>query len=111
MAESAEVVILPSDDAFGVMNFTQNSLMRTVNEGSGSSTTMTVQRSGGTLGSATVHWQASGKDLNDLINTNGTVTIATGSRTAQFVIRIKGDEVSVFIYFFFSLFKFCLSLT
>ena len=101
VAWSAMVEILPSDDAFGVVNFTANSLMQTVTEGTGSSATFTVQRTGGTLGAVIVYWQASGKDLRDLIDTNGTVVIATGSRTAQFSIRIRADEVTRLDYWWF----------
>ena len=66
VANIAYVTILPSDDAFGVINFAPDSLSRTVSEASGSTLYLTVRRTGGLLGPSTVYWQVSGQGAPDV---------------------------------------------
>lgn len=90
------MTILPSDDAFGVISFAPDSLSRTVSEASGSTVYLTVQRTGGVLGSSTVYWQVSGQGSEDVENINGSVVLAVFSNNTQIAIRIKEDSVCCF---------------
>jgi len=101
IAKIAHVTILPSDDAFGVISFAPDSLSRTVSEGSGSTVSLTVQRTGGVLGPSTVYWQVSGKGAQDVENANGSVVLATNSNSTQITIRIEEDAVCCFVLFIF----------
>jgi len=92
LAKVAEIIILPSDDAYGVMNFTQNSLLRLVNESS--TTILDIQRTGGALGPTTVYWKAIGPNSNDVTPMEGFVVLATGQRSAQIELTIADDVVS-----------------
>ena len=93
IAKTAHVTILPSDDAFGVINFAADSLSRTVSEASGSTVHLTVQRTGGVLGPSTVHWQVSGPGAQDVETANGSVVLTVSSNSTQIAIRIKEDAV------------------
>ena len=101
IAKIAHVTILPSDDAFGVISFAPDSLSRTVSEGSGSTVSLTVQRTGGVLGPSTVYWQVSGKGAQDVENANGSVVLVTNSNSTQITIRIEEDAVCCFVLFIF----------
>ncbi|XP_048584248.1 adhesion G-protein coupled receptor V1 isoform X2 [Nematostella vectensis] len=92
IASTAVIDILPSDDAFGVMNFTAESLTRTVQEDS--LVTLTVVRAGGTLGSVTLYWAASGQGSQDIQPVDGYVSLSTGQTSASIDIRINQDSVS-----------------
>ena len=97
-AKIADVTILPSDDAFGVISFAPDSLSRTVSEASGSTVYLTVQRIDGLLGPSTVYWEVSGEGAHDVENTNGSVVLAVNSNTTQIAIRIKEDVVCHFCF-------------
>ncbi|XP_068693739.1 adhesion G-protein coupled receptor V1-like isoform X3 [Montipora foliosa] len=93
VANLARVTILPSDDAFGVFSFAPDSLSRTINEASGSTVLLTVQRTRGLLGGSTVYWQVSGQATPDVENTNGSVVLPVNVNSTQIAIRIKEDVV------------------
>lgn len=96
VASTAIVNILPSDDAFGVLNFTRDSISRTVEESA--SVTLTVTRSGGMLGPVTVYWKAIGPHQDDLIPMEGNVELPTGKETAMIQLRVANDAVSFVWY-------------
>ena len=89
------MTILPSDDAFGIISFSPDSLNHSVREGSGSSVSLTVQRTRGVLGPSTVFWEVSGDGAVDVENTNGFVVLAENTNSTQITIRIKDDVVCI----------------
>lgn len=89
------MTILPSDDAFGIISFSPDSLNHSVREGSGSSVSLTVQRTRGVLGPSTVYWEVSGDGAIDVENTNGFVVLAENTNSTQITIRIKDDVVCI----------------
>ncbi|PFX17387.1 G-protein coupled receptor 98 [Stylophora pistillata] len=90
-AKIALVTILPSDDAFGIISYSPDSLNRSVREGSGSTVSLTVQRTRGVLGPSSVYWEVSRDGAVDVENTNGFVVLAKNSNSTQITIRIKED--------------------
>ena len=99
------MTILPSDDAFGIISFSPDSLNRSVREGSGSSVSLTVQRTRGVLGPSTVFWEVSGDGAVDVENTNGFVVLAENTNSTQITIRIKDDVVCIKVSYTVSLCK------
>ena len=97
-AKTAHVTILASDDAFGVIRFAPESLSRTAREGPGSSILLTIQRSEGLLGPATVYWAVYGAGASDLETTSGSVTLETGSNATRIVLRVTEDQVCDLVF-------------
>ncbi|XP_031564731.1 adhesion G-protein coupled receptor V1-like [Actinia tenebrosa] len=89
VASTAIVNILPSDDAFGVLNFTQDSIEKTVEESA--SVVLTIMRSASSLGPVTVYWKAIGPHQDDLMPMEGNVELPTGKETAQIQFRVADD--------------------
>ena len=89
----ATVIISPSDDAFGVISFTSDSLSATLDEAAGSQVALNLQRTGGVLGLVKVLWSATGPDVHDLVNYTGYQEFRTGQNHTTLVIKVKDDVV------------------
>ena len=88
------VTILPSDDAFGIISFANDSLKATLNEAPGSQVILRIQRTGGALGPVRVEWRATGPDVDDLVNYTGHQDFSTGQIITTLVVKVKDDVVS-----------------
>ena len=88
------VTILPSDDAFGVISFTSDSLSATLDETPGSQVMLRIQRTGGALGPVRVKWSATGPDKHDLVNYTGSQDFRSGQNLTTLVVKVKDDVVS-----------------
>lgn len=86
------IVIKPSDDAFGVVNFTSWSLTRSVMEGQ--TVHFGLQRSSGALGDIWIGWEIENAG-GDLEPRTGKVLMRTGERNATFQVVARDDLVGI----------------
>lgn len=84
------IVIEPSDDAFGVVNFTSWSLTRLVTEGE--TVHFGLQRSGGALGDILIGWEVENGG-GDLGRSTGNVLMGTGIKNTTFQVVARDDVV------------------
>ena len=84
------IVIEPSDDAFGIVNFTSSSLARSIKEGE--TFYLELQRSGGTLGDIMIGWEIENAS-GELSPSHGEVLLRVGQRTATFQVVARNDSV------------------
>ena len=97
------VTVLPSDDAFGVMQFAPSqptlafvepSLANTVN-----AYNLTVERLAGAFADTTVRWslevrgETAASSLASFAQTNGSVTLLEGERMATITLHVLADDV------------------
>ncbi|XP_041464132.1 adhesion G-protein coupled receptor V1-like [Lytechinus variegatus] len=102
-ASTIEVVILPSDNAYGTFEFDSQSLFVTVEEPEPLQTndvTLQVIRLGGALGEVMVFWSVTSDPMNpnalvssDLVTSSGNVTFDVNQMTAEIVINVQPDSV------------------
>ncbi len=81
---------MPSDDAFGVINFTSPSLARSVIEGQ--TVQLELQRSGGTLGDIWIGWEIENA-AGDFEKGSGEVLMRVGQRSAMLSVVARNDLV------------------
>ncbi|KAI1900416.1 hypothetical protein AGOR_G00049720 [Albula goreensis] len=87
------VVIPPSDDAYGIIGFAQNSLSKEVDElEEDNLISLTIKRKRGTFGRLTVHWVANGS-LSDIFPTSGVVTFLASQSLAMLTLTVLADDV------------------
>ena len=94
---TAVIVIEPSDDAFGVINFTSSSFARSVMEGQ--TVDFELQRSGGTLGDILIGWEVENAG-GDLSPRSGEVLMRIGERRARFSVVARNDLVCITTFMF-----------
>lgn len=88
----AVVTILPSDDAFGVINFTSSSLVKIVHEGQ--KVKLQLQRTGGALGPINIFWEVN-RFGDDFWNRTGQVFMDKSQRSAFLTLTVKKDLVCI----------------
>lgn len=88
------IVIQPSDDAFGVVNFTSSSLSKSVLEGR--RVDLELWRLGGLLGDILIGWEVQNPG-GDLTPSSGIVLMRAGQRSATFSIDARNDLVSTML--------------
>ena len=86
------VSVLPSDDAYGVFSFTDDSVSVLAQEHR--TVLLTVQRVGGLLGNVTVYWEAHGNYSMDVNPSAGEVTFLEEASLEIISITIVNDTVS-----------------
>lgn len=88
------VIILPSDDAFGVFSFSSDSLARVVTEqDGGTAVRLTIQREGGTFESVDVYWEVEGGASGDISPASGQVSFDEGQMEKDLVLTVNNDVV------------------
>ena len=95
-ASDIVITISPSDDAYGVFSFNDDSLSQVVSEDQSGSTLVTyvVERGNkGRLGTVTVYWEVVNGG-NDVSQSNGSVIFGPGVPTSVFFFTITNDIVS-----------------
>ncbi|XP_030832667.1 adhesion G-protein coupled receptor V1 isoform X3 [Strongylocentrotus purpuratus] len=102
-ASTIQVVILPSDNAYGTFEFDSQSLFVTAVEPQPLQTndvTLQVIRLGGALGEVMVFWSVTSDPMNphalvssDLVNSSGNVTFGVNQMTEDIVINVHPDNV------------------
>ncbi|XP_078413685.1 adhesion G-protein coupled receptor V1 [Cetorhinus maximus] len=95
IASEIIVIIDASDDAYGVFQFSNDSLHLngTEPEGGHDIVLLQVARAGGALSQATLFWDVVSDPYNNLINTHGNITFETGQSLASIVLQVASDEV------------------
>ncbi|XP_071506649.1 adhesion G-protein coupled receptor V1-like [Diadema antillarum] len=98
-----DVIIEPSDNAFGTFEFAPQSLSVTVEEPQPletSAVVLQVIRLGGALGEVTVYWSVISDPMDphalvdsDLVNSSGNVTFAIDQTSADIEVDIQADNV------------------
>ncbi len=86
--------ILPSDDAFGVFSYTEDSLSKVVEEGVASVSFSVFRGSKGSFGDVSVYWEVEGPE-GDVTPTNGYVNFTEGQVSADLTLTLNNDMVSV----------------
>lgn len=89
------IVVLPSDDAFGVINFTSSSLSKLALEGQ--TVNLELQRTGGALGPVTIFWEVDNFG-DDLVKRNGKASMDTNQRSTSLTFTVRDDVVCVVVY-------------
>ncbi|XP_043920117.1 adhesion G-protein coupled receptor V1 [Protopterus annectens] len=95
IASQIIVTIEASDDAHGVFQFSNDSLKANGTEPEGGRGTVMLQvlRSGGALSIVTLFWEITSDPNNDLVNTYGNITFATGQTIGTVAIQIQSDDL------------------
>lgn len=88
----AVVTILPSDDAFGVINFTSSSLVKIVHEGQ--IVKLELRRTGGALRPIYIFWEV-GKFGDDFLERTGEVLMDKNQINASLLLTVKKDLVCI----------------
>ena len=95
VGSSILVNILPSDDAFGVFGFTDDSLVSLVSESNvGTQVSLSVFRDGGSFGEVDVHWRVLGP-VGDITPASGVVVFGMGQTEGTVVLTVTDDLVSL----------------
>ncbi|KAI7812365.1 putative G-protein coupled receptor 98, partial [Triplophysa rosa] len=82
-----------NDDAYGIVGFAQNSLMRDVDElVDDNPVSLTIERRRGRSGRLTVHWRAY-ENLDDIFPTSGVVTFSESQAVATISLNILADDI------------------
>lgn len=84
--------ILPSDDAFGIFSFTDDSLSKVVEESGGSATFTIFRGSKGSFGDVAVYWEVEGP-AGDVTPSSGYTNFTTGQVSADISITVNNDVV------------------
>ncbi|XP_043565048.1 adhesion G-protein coupled receptor V1 isoform X2 [Chiloscyllium plagiosum] len=95
IASEIIVIIEASDDAYGVFQFSNDSLyMNGTEPREGLEIViLQVERTGGTLSLATLFWDVVSDPYNDLVNNHGNVTFKVGQSLASIELQVASDEV------------------
>lgn len=96
IASDIVITISPSDDAYGVFSFSDDSLSQVVSEDqSGSRLVSYVVERGnkGRLGTVTVYWEVVNGG-NDVSQSSGSIVFGPGVPTSVFFFTINNDIVS-----------------
>uniref|UniRef100_UPI00398F1058 adhesion G-protein coupled receptor V1 isoform X2 n=1 Tax=Pristiophorus japonicus TaxID=55135 RepID=UPI00398F1058 len=95
IASEIIVIIDASDDAYGVFQFSNNSLHMngTEPEGGHDIVLLQVVRAGGALSQATLFWDVVSDPYNNLVNIHGNVTFEIGQTLANIVLQVASDDV------------------
>lgn len=95
VGSSIVVSILPSDDAFGVFGFTNDSLAHLVSERDGGTpVALSVSRRGGSFGEVGVHWRVMGP-VGDITPASGVVVFGMGQTEGSIMLTVADDLVSL----------------
>ncbi|XP_061478182.1 adhesion G-protein coupled receptor V1 isoform X3 [Rhineura floridana] len=87
------IIILPNDDAHGVVAFAQKSLFKKVEEmEQDMMITLNVERLISTYGRVTVQWEASGS-INDIFPTSGVITFSEGQALSTITLTVLADVI------------------
>uniref|UniRef100_A0A4W3JB69 Adhesion G-protein coupled receptor V1 n=1 Tax=Callorhinchus milii TaxID=7868 RepID=A0A4W3JB69_CALMI len=87
------VHILPNDDAYGIIGFSQSSLSKQVEElDQDSMVTLSIERLRGTHSPVTVQWEASGS-FSDIFPTSGVVVFGDGQALATISLMVLADNI------------------
>lgn len=97
LASSIIVRIQPSDDAFGVFGFADDSLSSLVSERDTTPVSLLVSRTGGTLGEVGVYWQVTGP-AGDITPASGVVVFSEGQVEGNVLLTVTDDLVSDWCY-------------
>ncbi|KAI2664431.1 Adhesion G-protein coupled receptor V1 [Labeo rohita] len=82
-----------NDDAYGIIGFAQNSLMRAVDElEDDNPVSLSIERRRGRFGRLTVHWNAYG-NLDDIFPTSGVVTFSESQAVATISLNVLADDM------------------
>ncbi|XP_026067280.1 adhesion G-protein coupled receptor V1 [Carassius auratus] len=82
-----------NDDAYGIIGFAQNSLMREVDElEDNNPVSLSIERRRGRFGRLTVHWSAFGS-LEDIFPTSGVVTFSESQAVAIISLNVLADDI------------------
>nr|Q6JAN0.1 RecName: Full=Adhesion G-protein coupled receptor V1; AltName: Full=G-protein coupled receptor 98; AltName: Full=Monogenic audiogenic seizure susceptibility protein 1 homolog; AltName: Full=Very large G-protein coupled receptor 1; Flags: Precursor [Danio rerio]AAT07468.1 very large G-protein coupled receptor-1 [Danio rerio] len=82
-----------NDDTYGIIGFSQNSLMREVEElQSDNPVSLSIERRRGRFGRLTVHWSAYGS-LDDIFPTSGVVTFSESQAVATISLNVLADDI------------------
>ena len=94
MGKDVVINILPSDDAFGLFSFTENSLSKVVDEQSGGTPVfLTITRgSKGSFGNVSIYWEAE-ESAEDITPSSGWVDFSQGQLAADLNIMVNNDVV------------------
>ncbi|XP_039258016.2 adhesion G-protein coupled receptor V1-like isoform X1 [Styela clava] len=97
-ASHAEIIISPSDNAYGVYQFNPESLSVFVEEpDSGKNATkLQVKRTGGVLGQTVLKWKVKSDPDGDLDHDSGEVNFNFGQRSTEIEISVLADDVPEF---------------
>ncbi|XP_038661208.1 adhesion G-protein coupled receptor V1 isoform X3 [Scyliorhinus canicula] len=95
IASEILVIIDASDDAYGVFQFSNDSLHLngTEPEGGHEIVLLEVVRTGGALSQTTLFWDVVSDPCNNLVNIHGNVTFEIGQSLASIVLQVASDEV------------------
>ncbi|XP_051876623.1 adhesion G-protein coupled receptor V1 [Pristis pectinata] len=97
LAIASEIIVTidASDDAYGVFQFSNDSLHTdgTEPEGSHDIVLFQVIRAGGALSQVTLFWDVVSDPYNTLVNTHGNVTFEMGQSLANIVLQVASDDV------------------
>ncbi|XP_067838274.1 adhesion G-protein coupled receptor V1 [Heptranchias perlo] len=95
IASEIIVIIDASDDAYGMFQFSNDSLHMngTEPEGGHDIVLLQVVRAGGALSQVTLFWDVASDPYNNLVNIHGNVTFEIGQTLANIVLQVASDEV------------------
>ncbi|XP_048383057.2 adhesion G-protein coupled receptor V1 isoform X4 [Stegostoma tigrinum] len=95
IASEIIVIIEASDDAYGVFQFSNDSLYINSTEPKDGLEIilLQVERAGGALSQATIFWSVVSDPYNDLVNIHGNATFKVGQSLANILLQVASDEV------------------
>ncbi|XP_032873159.1 adhesion G-protein coupled receptor V1 [Amblyraja radiata] len=95
IASEIIITIDVSDDAYGVFQFSSDSLQAkgTEPEGGHDVVLLQVSRAGGALSQVTLFWDVVSDPNNNLVDIHGNITFETGQTLADIVLQVASDDV------------------